>query len=90
MESLIHLIKYPFLQCQMIQMFVGVQLSTNKINAVRKTCNVYGVCLNIFIYENLYRKEASYKIFDSEITTFLLKLQAISFFAYEFVACWFI
>ena len=70
----------------MIQMFVGAQLSTNKINAVRKTCNVYGVCLNIFIYENIYKKEAPYKIFDSKITTFLLKLQAISIYAYEHVA----
>ena len=48
-----------------------------------KTCNVYGVCLNTFTDENIYKKEALYKIFDSKITTFLLKLQAISFFAYK-------
>ena len=36
-------------------------LNTNKINAVRKTCNVYGVCLNIFIYENADKKKLSMK-----------------------------
>ena len=55
-----------------------------------KTCNVYGVRLNTFIYQNIYmicidiqKKRVAYKIFDSKITTFLLKLLAISFFTYE-------
>ena len=69
---------------------VGIQLSTYKINAVRKrVMYMEYVWIHLYIqniditYIDIQKKRHSYKNFDSKITTFLLKLLAISFFAYE-------
>ena len=73
-----------------IKMFVGTQLSTYKTNAVRKrVMYMEYVWIHLYIenidiiYIDIQKKRDSYKNFDSKITTFLLKLLAISFFAYE-------
>ena len=66
---------------------VGISLSTNKINAVRKrVMYMEHVWIYLYIYMiciDIQKKKVAYKIFDSKITTFLLKLEAISFFTYE-------